>query len=69
MISLLMCDVLPCNYTEQGIWLNNESQGQYYGFFKVKLLILEERNGWIYYLNLHKNALGKYILVLQVLHH
>ena len=38
MVSLLMCDVLPCNYTEQGIWLNDESQGQYYQFFKDKIV-------------------------------
>ena len=34
MVSLLMCDVLPCNYTNQGIWLNGMSQGQYYNYFK-----------------------------------
>ena len=34
MVSLLMCDVLPCNYSEQGIWLNDISQGQYYNYFK-----------------------------------
>ena len=38
MISLLMCDVLPYNYIEQGIWLNDESQGQYYSFFKDKIV-------------------------------
>ena len=27
MVSLLMCDALPCNYSEQGIWLNDMSQG------------------------------------------
>ena len=64
-----MCDVLSCNSTEHGIWLNDESQGQYHGFFKDKLLILEERNGWIYYLNLCMNCFGKYILVQQVWHH
>ena len=70
MISLLMCDVLPCNYTEQGNCLNDESQGQYYGLSsRIKLLILEERNGWIYYLSLHMNGFGKYILALQVLRH
>ena len=37
-ISLLMCDVVPCNYTEQGIWLNDESQGQYYVVFKDKII-------------------------------
>ena len=31
-----MCDVLPCNYSEQGIWVDDESQGQYYNFFKDK---------------------------------
>ena len=36
MVSLLMCDVLPSNYSEQGIWVNDESQGQYYQFFKDK---------------------------------
>ena len=36
MVSLLMCDVLPSNYGEQGIWVDDESQGQYYQFFKDK---------------------------------
>ncbi len=36
MVSLLMCDVLPCNYSEQGIWLNDMSQGQYYNYFRDK---------------------------------
>ena len=36
MVSLLMCDVLPSNYGEQGIWVGDESQGQYYQFFKDK---------------------------------
>ena len=48
MISLLMCDVLPSNYSEQGIWVDDESQGQYYQFFKDEMLILAVRNGWIY---------------------
>ena len=38
MISLLMCDVLPLNYREQGIWVDDISQGQYYQFFKDKLV-------------------------------
>ena len=33
-----MCDVLSCNSTEHGIWLNDESQGQYHGFFKDKII-------------------------------
>ena len=37
MVSLLiMCDVLPYNYSEQGIWVNDKSQGQYYNFFRNK---------------------------------
>ena len=36
MVSLIMCDVLPCNYSEQGIWVDDESQGRYYNFFKDK---------------------------------
>ena len=36
MVSLLMCDVLPYNYSEQGIWVNDKSQGQYYNFFLNK---------------------------------
>ena len=36
MVSLIICDVLPCNYSEQGIWVDDESQGQYYNFFKDK---------------------------------
>ena len=36
MISLLLCDVLPCNYSEQGIWVGDQSQGSYYNFFKDK---------------------------------
>ena len=37
MISLLICDVLPCNYySEQGIWVGDKSQGTYYNFFKDK---------------------------------
>ena len=36
MVSLLMCDVLPYNYSEQGIWVNDKSQGQYYNFFSNK---------------------------------
>ena len=36
MVSLLMCDVLPYNYSEQGIWVNDKSQGQYYNFFMNK---------------------------------
>ena len=35
-VSLLMCDVLPYNYSEQGIWVNDKSQGQYYNFFRNK---------------------------------
>ena len=35
-ISLLMCDVLPSNYSEQGIWVNDISQDQYYNYFKDK---------------------------------
>ena len=27
MVSLIMCDVLPCNYSEQGNWIDDESQG------------------------------------------
>ena len=34
MVSLLMCDILPCNYSEQGLWVNDPSQGKYYKFFK-----------------------------------
>ncbi len=36
MVSLLMCGVLPSNYNEQGIWVDEESQGQYSQFFKDK---------------------------------
>ena len=36
MVSLLMCDVLPSNYSEQGIWVNDTSQGKYYNYFKDK---------------------------------
>ena len=36
MISLLICDVLPCNYSEQGIWVEDRSQGTYYNFFQDK---------------------------------
>ena len=36
MVSLLMCDVLPSNYSEQSIWVNDESQGKFYTFFKDK---------------------------------
>ena len=36
MVSLLMCDVLPSNYSEQGIWVDDESQGKFYTFFKDK---------------------------------
>ena len=32
-VSLLMCDVLPKNYKEQCIWVNDPSQGRYYKFF------------------------------------
>ena len=32
-ISLLMCDVLPKKYKEQGIWINEPSQGRHYKFF------------------------------------
>ena len=46
MISLLMCDVLPYNYTEQGILLNDESQGQYYKFFKDKI-VDTRRKKWL----------------------
>ena len=35
-ISLLICDVLPCNYSEQGIWVGDKSQGTYYHFFQDK---------------------------------
>ena len=31
-----MCDVLPYNYSEQDIWVNDKSQGQYYNFFRNK---------------------------------
>ena len=31
-----MCDVLPCNYSEQGIWVDDESKWQYYNFLKDK---------------------------------
>ena len=36
MVSLLMCDVLPSNYSEQGIWVDDESQDKFYTFFKDK---------------------------------
>ena len=36
MVSLLMCDILPCNYSEQGLWVDDPSQGKYYEFFKDK---------------------------------
>ena len=36
MISLLICDVLPCNYSEQEIWVGDKSQGTYYNFFQDK---------------------------------
>ena len=45
MVSLLMCDVLPYNYSEQGIWVNDKSQGQYYNFFRNKMLILDVKDG------------------------
>ena len=48
MISLLLCDVLPCNYSEQGIWVGDQSQGTYYTSSKIKILILVVRNGMIY---------------------
>ena len=35
-VFLLMCDVLPSNYSEQGIWVDDESQGKFYTFFKDK---------------------------------
>ena len=35
-ISLLMCDVLPCNYSEQGILVGDKRQGTYYNFFQDK---------------------------------
>ena len=31
--SLLMCDILPKNYKDQGIWVNDPSQGRFYKFF------------------------------------
>ena len=43
MVSLIMCDVLPCNYSEQGIWVDDESQGQYYNFLKDKDAVLQVR--------------------------
>ena len=36
MVSLLMCDILPYNYSEQGLWINDPSQEKYYNFFKDK---------------------------------
>ena len=33
MVSLLMCDILPYNYSEQGLWINDPSQGKYCNFF------------------------------------
>ena len=36
MILLLLCDVLLCNYSKQGIWMDEENQGQSFGFFKDK---------------------------------
>ena len=36
MVSLLMCDVLPYKYSEQGIWVNDKSQGQHYNYFRNK---------------------------------
>ena len=48
MVSLLMCDVLPYNYSEQGIWVNDKSQGQYYNSLEIKMLILDVKDGWIY---------------------
>ena len=45
-ISLLICGVLPCNYTELDIWLNDESQGQHFGFFKDSN-IDTERKKWL----------------------
>ena len=39
MVSLLMCYVPPYNYSEQGIWVNDKSQGQYYNFFGNKDVI------------------------------
>ena len=44
--SLLMCDVLPKNYKEQGIWVNDPSQGRYYKFFSG-LNIHEARRKWL----------------------
>ena len=28
--------MLPCNYSEQGIWVGDKSQGTYYNFFQDK---------------------------------
>ena len=44
--SLLMCDVLPKNYKEQGIWVNDPSQGRYYKFFS-NLDIHQARRKWL----------------------
>ena len=37
MVSLIIYDVLPCTYSEQGILVDDESQGQYYNFFRTKI--------------------------------
>ena len=31
-----MSDILPYNYSEQGIWVNKQSQDQYYNYFRNK---------------------------------
>ena len=36
MVSLIMCDVLPSNYSEQGIWVDDDSKGKFYTLFKDK---------------------------------
>ena len=50
MVSLIMCDVLPSNYREQGIWVDDTSQGQYYLFFKDEN-VDSGRKKWLNLLN------------------
>ena len=36
MVSPIMCDVLPSNYSEEGFQVDDGSQGRFYVFFKDK---------------------------------
>ena len=65
MVSLLMCIVLPYNYSEQGIWINEKSKGQYYNYFKDKNVDSGHRK-LLDSLKLHMIDFGRYILILLV---